>query len=140
MTTSREYRIHKRRLRFAFHAAVLLIILGLGNIIMGSTRAEVYTDLYRQLEATSKPDPKKVDEFGDLDSSETEFQPTLDKTIQAIEAEKLQMRLNRIRARLDFYKVVKMGGKCLLVGAALLLLYCLYASKEMKLKGSNPAD
>lgn len=98
-----------RKLKSVLYAAILLIILGIGNILFAASKAQVYSDLYRKLLQISK--------------EESPISPNID------------MRLKRAKARLDFYKVVNMGGKSLLVISALLLLYCLYMSKD---SGNTP--
>jgi hypothetical protein len=103
--------------------AVFLIVLGIGNIIFGYTRVQVYTHVYTELETLSKNYQTEIDSPLIMNSAESK-----------IDQEKLESGIRHAKARLDFYKLVEMGGKSLLVLSALLILYCFYYSKDFDKK------
>ncbi len=108
------YNYKNKSLKATLYFSIFLIVLGLGNIIFGTSRARVYSDVYFKLEALKT----------------TESETALSK----FDEEKLDNRLKRAKARMDFYRFVGLGGKSLLVISALLILYCLYYSKDFEKK------
>lgn len=106
----RKKSVQYRKLRSIIYFSVFLILLGLGNILFGTSRARIYTELNKKLESIMN------------DNIENK------QTVHLID-EKMNLRLKRSKAKLEFYRVVVLGGKYMLGISALLILYCLFNSR-----------
>lgn len=119
----------KRNLKSVIYISLLLIVLGIGNIVFASSKLKLYGELYRRLNSVNQElfrDPQTEQ----VPREKAEKLSAGSEESVSAEAQRLEARIARAKARLDFYKTVSMGGKCLLVTSALLLLYCLYMSKD----------
>lgn len=112
-----------KELKAVLYFAIFLIALGLGNIIFGASRSQEFTKVLNKLETI-----KKIEE---INVSEP-FDQNL--VVNKVDSEKLDSGIKRAKAKLDFYRFVSLGGKCLLGISALLILYCLYYSKDFEKK------
>lgn len=91
--------------------ASVLVILGSGNILYGGSKLRQYTEVV-----------SKAHE----DLASPEIDVPLPSLTQYKNKEKEAQQLRRVKARLDFYSYVVLGGKILLaVGAAILLSFLL---------------
>lgn len=92
-------RILKRKLRLIIGVALIFMILGIGNMLIGRSRATSYQTLLKQ-------------------SLEIQINNSSSNSI------------DRIKARLDFYRIVELGGKCFLVVSGFLLLWYLLLLRD----------
>ena len=121
-------------LKAVFYFAVFLIMLGLGNIIFASGRIDLYNQVLLKLNAL-KNNALEIDsnsEQPDQELSSTKLSDITPSGRNNQEDERISLRIKRAKARLDFYKFVNLGGKCLLVISAFLILYCFYYSKDFE--------
>ena len=104
-----------RTARTLLGLGLALVFLGAGNLIVGAVNQAEYLQLLSaaQAELTTPEKP--------LDVPLAAQAPGINAQLQHIQ---------RIKARLEFYEVVRLGGKCLLGAAALFLLGALISFKQ----------
>lgn len=126
----------RRQARLFLGIAVLFICLGLGNLIYGSYKTDHYETLLREattnpevaegvLESRSKNDESMHTE--EAASSSELISSKLGELTYSPSAS--QAKLNKINARLNYYRMSVLGGKWFLALAGALLLMTLVSLK-----------
>ncbi len=119
MTTQRLFTIPKS-IRLLFGTALLLLVLGAGNIIYGSYKFEYYDNLYKHRHEW-KAEYTILDQNPPFDSKiELPFEKDEGGNWTARET-----RNKKILARRDYYDFHILGGKCFLALSGALLLFSL---------------
>ncbi|MCC6955102.1 MAG: hypothetical protein IT290_13375 [Deltaproteobacteria bacterium] len=88
---------------------IFLVVLGLGNVIVGRERAHLHREVIQELSAL-EPLPDLVSQS-----------PLMRLQLKRLSLEKFYQRQRTAEARLDFYILVELGGKIFsLLGLTLL--------------------
>lgn len=95
--------------------ALLLIVLGFANILFGQHKSNEYLSLLSKAsqELASPETPQSV--------------PLLNPYLNT---DKQSQYINMLKARIDFYTFVMLGGRCLLALAGVLLAACIVIMKR----------
>ena len=124
----RKFLIH-RRLRTVLGIALILIILGTGNLLIGHNRSKTYKNLLQKIQSEHETS---------LLRDEVSGEPIIGSSKQ--EDDRYLIHRNRLQARLEFYRLVELGGKCFLALSGLCMLAYLVFSREPELTISNALD
>ena len=104
---------------------IFLLILGAGNIYIGSSKVSEYQTVLIELEKQQPSNFKNTSPLKRLRLAEQS-------------ANRIYQRLGEAKDRISFYKLVVFGGKCFFVLGAILILFSLFVQrKESSLKISN---
>lgn len=95
----------KRKLNSLLGIAIIFIILGLGNILFGQSRVAIYSGFLYNAEQRA-----------------LESNPPENPAPERLQDDNQNRHIQRLKARLDFYKVVVIGGKSFLAFAGFMLL------------------
>ena len=96
---------------------IFLLILGAGNIYIGSSKVNEYTNVLEELE---KQKPSNFENTSPL------------KRLRLAEqsANRVYQRIEEAKDRISFYKLVVFGGKCFFVSGFLLILFSLFVKNK----------
>lgn len=104
-----------RTVRTLFSGAILLTVVGLGNLIFGQVRLAHYesalSDAASELSDATANIPERP-----ADSSAQNPLPT------SLNIERQNRLIDGLKARVDFYTLVVLGGRCMLAAAGVCLL------------------
>ena len=110
----RKYIARKQRALLGF--SLLFIVLGLGNLAVGYSRASEYEALLKDAVMNLSPEPSLLEGAGLPAPPESEANK--------------EVHIRRLTARLDFYRTVMAGGKVFLGIAGFMLLFVLLLSRD----------
>lgn len=114
----RLHHIHRRQRAFlAF--GILFVILGFGNLVIGKYRINLYNALLRDTQLQYERE---------LNNEKYQSDPVILSPSQEIDRYALHLR--QVKSRLDFYRVVEIGGKCFLALSGFLFLSYFLVSRE----------
>ena len=98
---------HDRRVQTLFGAATIFIVLGTGNLYFGQSKLSHYQEL---LSAATN------------ELTTTQDTENTDPVMPAINVDQQTQFIKRLQARVDFYTLATLGGRCFLAIAGLCLL------------------
>ena len=114
----------KRTTKRLMIIALYCLVLGAGNIIFGSIKADEYRAALLQAQA----------EFIQQEPAQTAL-PMLNPTVNMDIQDRYISRLN---ARLGFYQIVILGGRCILALGGIFLLLFLFVRWQESAKKIGP--
>ena len=104
-----------RTVRTLFSGAILLTVVGLGNLVFGQARLTHYET------ALLKADSELSNATAELPQQPTELSPH-NPIPTSLNIERQNRLIDRLKARVDFYTLVVLGGRCMLAAAGVCLL------------------
>ena len=98
---------------------LFLLVLGAGNIYIGSSKVNEYQNVLIELEKQQPSNFKNTSPLKRLRLAEQS-------------ADRIYQRLGEAKNRISFYQLVVFGGKCFFIVGIILLLTSLFMKKSIK--------
>ena len=112
----------QRKLLTQLGIAIVLIIIGSGNLFFGQHKYQEYRSLLSKAQAELASPQQQI---------------SLPILGPALNMDKQVQHISRLNSRIDFYNLVRIGGKGILALAGAVLLLCLVNAQQLKKSDSE---